>query len=282
MSYKAIVASIVTFIVALLTVLTFVVFGERITEGEVGVVLHPSGEKELLNKGFNLVGLGDKIVVYPTRIQTVETETTVATKDNKRVTLPVTYTYKVDTANVLQIVEDLGSKDIIAVQDTFLNNRINKVVKGTAEGFTILDLVGGNSSEASRVATERSIEELEDNGFIVEDIVFGIPEVDAKTQEAVDLQTQATQANALKQLENENAKLDADKKQIEAEANAKAKITEATADAEANRIRKESLTPELIQQQMIQKWNGVLPVVGGGSDSIINLPSSFIEGEKAE
>lgn len=277
---KGAIAGFLALLVAVVGVASAFIFGERITEGEIGVVLHPSGEKELLDRGFNIIGIGDKVVVYPTRIQTVETETTVATKDNKRVVMPVTYTYKVDSENVLQIVEDLGSKDIEAVQETFLNNRVAKVVKATAESFTILDLVGGNSSEAGRVATDKAVDELVDNGFVIEDVVLGIPEVDAKTQEAVDLQTQATQANALKQLENENAKLDAEKKQIEAEASAKAKITEATADAEANRIRKESLTPELIQQQMIQKWDGKMPMIqGGDSQPIIN----FSQGEaKAE
>lgn len=272
---KAIIAGVITLVLTVIGVSGLIIFGERITEGEIGVVLHPNGDKELLDRGFNLVGIGDKIVVYPTRVQTVSSETTVATSDNKRVAMPVTYTYKVDTENVLKIVEDLGSKDIEAVQETFLNNRIGKAVKSTAEEFTILELVGGNSSDASRVATDKAIAELQSRGFLVEDIILGVPEIDGKTQEAVDLQTQASQANALKRLENENAKLDAEKKQIEAESNAQAEITEAKANAEANRIRRESLTKELLQQQLIERWNGELPMIqGGNSQPIINMPST--------
>lgn len=43
----------------------------------------------------------------------------------------------------------------------------------------------------------------------------------------------------------------------------------AKAQADANRLIAESLTPELIQQQMYEKWNGQLPTVQAGSDSSI-------------
>lgn len=37
---------------------------------------------------------------------------------------------------------------------------------------------------------------------------------------------------------------------------------ECEADAQANRLRQQSLTPLLIQQQFIEKWNGALPTYG--------------------
>lgn len=38
---------------------------------------------------------------------------------------------------------------------------------------------------------------------------------------------------------------------------------------DANRLISQSLTPELIQQQMYEKWNGQLPTVQAGSDAPI-------------
>ena len=51
--------------------------------------------------------------------------------------------------------------------------------------------------------------------------------------------------------------------------NAEAKLIEAQAQADANRLISQSLTPELIQQQMYEKWNGQLPTVQAGSDAPI-------------
>lgn len=47
-------------------------------------------------------------------------------------------------------------------------------------------------------------------------------------------------------------------------------ISEAEAKAEANRILSESLTDEVLKQQMYKKWNGELPKVTGG-DTMIGL-----------
>lgn len=47
-------------------------------------------------------------------------------------------------------------------------------------------------------------------------------------------------------------------------------ISEAEAKAEANRILSESLTNEVLKQQMYEKWNGELPKVTGG-DTMIGL-----------
>ena len=45
---------------------------------------------------------------------------------------------------------------------------------------------------------------------------------------------------------------------------AQQKIVEATAQAEAQKLLQATLTPELIQQQAVTKWNGRLPEVVGG------------------
>ena len=44
-------------------------------------------------------------------------------------------------------------------------------------------------------------------------------------------------------------------------------ISEAEAKAEANRILSESLTDEVLKQQMYEKWDGKLPEVMTGSDN---------------
>jgi len=48
----------------------------------------------------------------------------------------------------------------------------------------------------------------------------------------------------------------------EAQGRANSLLIQARADAEANRLRQQSLTPTLIQQQFIEKWNGTLPQYG--------------------
>ena len=56
-----------------------------------------------------------------------------------------------------------------------------------------------------------------------------------------------------------------------AEADAKAKIMAAEAEAKANKKISESLTPELIEKQKIEKWSGDVPTVQGSSAPIIDM-----------
>ena len=271
---KGTIAGVVSLILAVFVVFYFIVFSERITQGEVGVKYSPNGETEVLDQPkLYFIGIGDRIVTYPTKLQVAETEVVVATSDDKRVTMPVKYEYKVDAANVLQIFKELGAKDIETVQASFLDNRIGKTVKSVSEKYTILDIRGGKSTEASAVALDEFSKAMKDQGFIVSDVNLGIPEIDKKTEEAISLQTQATQAQDLKKLELENAKLDAENKRIVAEGEAAKKLIEANAEAEANEILQQSISPELLQKEYIEKWNGVEPLVKGeGSSAILNMP----------
>lgn len=56
-----------------------------------------------------------------------------------------------------------------------------------------------------------------------------------------------------------------------AEAEAEAQRIAAEAEADANKKLAESLTPELIEKQKIEKWNGDVPQVQGSATPIINM-----------
>lgn len=280
-SIKRVMVSGAVFIVFAVIGVWLLVFSERITQGEVGVKYSPNGQTEVLDQPkLYFIGIGDKVVTYPTKLQVAETQVVVATSDDKRVTMPVKYEYKVDPTNVMQIFKELGAKDIETVQTSFLDNRITKVVKGVTEDYTILDIRGGKSTEASAIATDEFSKLMENEGFIISDVNLGIPEVDAKTQEAIDLQTQATQNQELKKLELENAKLDAQNKKIVAEGDAEQLLINAKAEAEANRIIQQSISSELLQKEYIEKWDGKESLVKGqGTSAILNLPEATLPAE---
>jgi hypothetical protein len=50
-------------------------------------------------------------------------------------------------------------------------------------------------------------------------------------------------------------------------------LIEAEAQAEANRKLAESITDDIINNKIIEKWDGKLPVVSGDSDTIIDFGS---------
>lgn len=93
---------------------------------------------------------------------------------------------------------------------------------------------------------------------------------------------QAQMAYETQQIENktavEKAEADAKVKVTEAQAEADAKLIEANAEAEANKTLEESLTSEILQEMLIDKWNGELPLVSGDSDMMLDI-SGIMEKE---
>jgi len=79
----------------------------------------------------------------------------------------------------------------------------------------------------------------------------------------------------------ELATTQAAKKIAEAEGDANSMVTRAQGESDANRIRQNSLTPQLLDlrriensRALIDKWNGQLPTVesGQGSGMMLQLP----------
>lgn len=57
-------------------------------------------------------------------------------------------------------------------------------------------------------------------------------------------------------------------------AEAEKKVVAAQAEAEANKLRTQALTPLILKQQWIEKWNGEIPTVVSGGNSGVFLDVS--------
>ena len=247
---KALVSTITIVAIILLGVFSFV---ERIPEGKVAVVYSPSGgAKEVLNPGWNLIGFGEKTTLYPTRVTIVESKITATTNDGKKVTMPVRYEMKVNKDKVLNIFKELGSQDIEQIQEGYLYNKIFKSAKDVVANYSVLDIYGTKTTEASAKITEQVAKASEDMGFIVTDVTLGSPEVDEVTQKAIDARVQAAQELELKKQQLENEKIEAEKKRVVAEGEAEKLLIAAKAEAEANEIKSKSITPEILKQMEME------------------------------
>jgi regulator of protease activity HflC (stomatin/prohibitin superfamily) len=98
-------------------------------------------------------------------------------------------------------------------------------------------------------------------GFIVQQLTSNLvyPE---SFKNAINAKNNAVQQALQAENQVKTAEAQAKIKVARAEGDAQAMITTAKAEAEANRLRQTTLTDNLLQQQFIQKWNGVLPQYG--------------------
>jgi regulator of protease activity HflC (stomatin/prohibitin superfamily) len=112
------------------------------------------------------------------------------------------------------------------------------------------DSIISNRERFEAGVQEKMIAFLEGEGFLMEQLTSGIQYPESITQ-AINAKNAAIQK--AQQAENELKVV---------EANARKMIVQAEAEARANELKQRTLSPLLIQQQFIEKWDGKTPLYG--------------------
>ncbi len=143
-------------------------------------------------------------------------------------------------------------------------------------------LVGERTDLAAQIEEELTQSLKKYNIEIVSTSIEDMDFTDAFTN-AVEEKQVAEQNRLRAQTEAETAKIEAEAaaevERIKAQAEADAQLIRAEAEAEANRLISESLTEEVLENKFIDRWNGELPLVNGGSSgNLLNIPLEDITG----
>jgi regulator of protease activity HflC (stomatin/prohibitin superfamily) len=182
----------------------------------------------------------------------VKSKVSVSTSDGKKVTMSARYEVKVDKAKVLKIFKELGSQNIEEIQEGYLYTKLFKSARETVSKFSLLDVYGTKTTEASSEITKDFAEKVAPLGFIIADVTLGTPEADPQTQAAIDERVKAAQTLEKLNLDKQIAQATAEKQKIEAEGIAAAEIEKARGQAEANKLMQQSITPELLTKMEME------------------------------
>ncbi|MDM5198049.1 prohibitin family protein [Fictibacillus enclensis] len=238
-------------------------FIEKVPNGYVGVVYSPNGgvQDDTLGQGWHLVGLFDKVTIYPVRMQTVNySNIQVATSDGKSVTIDFAYNYSIQPDKVVQVFNKFGPVEIEEIEGSYLRTRLWDAGRKAIAKYSVIDTYGEKSSEAATNVQKIFAEDVRQLGFNVNNLTLGVPKPDKSTQAAIDKRVEAAQELERKQIELKIAKAEAEKKQIEAKG-----------IADYNAIIKKSISKEVIQNKWIEKWDGKMPKATG-TNSLIQIP----------
>ncbi|MFK2827275.1 prohibitin family protein [Bacillus sp. B190/17] len=238
-------------------------FIEKIPNGYVGVVYSPNGgvQNETLGQGWHLVGLFDKVTIYPVRMQTVNyKDIQVATSDGKNVTVDFAYNYSIQPDKVVEVFNKFGPVPVEQIEESYLRTRLWDAGRKAIAKYSVIDTYGEKSSEAAVNVQNLFADDIGRLGFTVDNLTLGVPKPDKSTQAAIDKRVGAAQELERKQIELKIAKAEAEKKQIEAEGIAK-----------YNEIIRKSISKEVIQNKWIEKWDGKMPKATG-SNQLIEIP----------
>ncbi|MEH6945386.1 prohibitin family protein [Bacillus sp. JJ722] len=260
---RKVLGGIIVALVLVIGVAVTSLFIEKIPNGYVGVVYSPNGgvQEKTLGQGWHLVGLFDKVTRYPVRMQTVNyKDIQVATSDGKNVTIDFAYTYSIEPDKVVDVFNKFGPIEVEQIEDSYLRTRLWDAGRKGIAKYSVIDTYGEKSSEAAVDVQKIFSEDIGKIGFVVDNLTLGVPKPDKSTQGAIDKRVEAAQELERKQIELNIAKAEAEKKRIEAQG-----------IANYNEIIKKSISPQVIQNKWIEKWDGKMPKATG-SNQLIQIP----------
>lgn len=207
---------------------------------------------------------------YPTFVQRKEYNAFhVNTKDGAEFFMDPTLAYYIAKDKATSIFTTYRTK-LSSIEEGYMRTAIYEAYRICANRYTSDELM------ANRAQFETDVRAMVDKslgaeGFIVKEFTSRI-DPPQSLQAAIDAKNQAIQA-ALK-AENEIKAAEAQAKINVAKAEGDAMAMKIKADAEAyyNRTIAASLSPMIVQEDWIEKWDGKLPTYSGSGTPLISLP----------
>lgn len=254
---------------------------EVIGQGHAGVVYNRSHgvEETPIGQGWHVVSPFERVTEYTVATETVKGgDFSVQTKDGKPLTVNVAYDYMHELEKLPAIYDKFKGQKAETIQEGWLQTRLKKATLSVFSQYSVLE-VFQNQGEINAKIEEEFRKSVEPVGFLVDSVTLGSPTPDARTAEAIQAVVDASQKLEQLKIEQQQAEAQAEKAEIEARGKAEAMEIEANGIAKANQIIKQSLTTELIEYNTVEKWDGKLPQVTGGSTPMITLPKQAEEGK---
>jgi len=246
---------------------------ERIDAGHVGIKVNLYGSEKGVDDVTEVTGA---VWYNPFRTQIFETPTFVqnaiwtaderegssyneefklTTKDGMEIGLDISLNYLVSSGNAVAIFKKYR-KPLEEVANTVLRN-YTRDGYNTASSYFTAEEIYSNRRVFEDLADSLVSAILEPEGFTVENIVLvsavRLPKAIAKSIES---KVEAKQIALQKEGELQQTTADAEKKIEKARGQAESMKLLADAESYSYKKKQSSLTPLLIQQQFIEKWNG--------------------------
>ena len=304
---KGFVGSIVTAVIIVICLFVGFSCAKKVPAGYVGIVYSMNGgiSDEVLTQGWHIVSPTKEVTLYSIGIEQSyltagedgdskgDDSFEVPSSDGKGLNVDLTFTYRYDVNQVTDLFTRFKGQSGKEVRDSFIKPNIISWTKEVTAKYPVTDILGDERANLNIAVSDYIRDKFEPYGIIIENVSLIDINADDETRASVQRKVNAQQELELAQIEQktanvqaqkdkevalieaekekEVAEINAEKAKIKAEGDAEATKIKAEAEAEANAKIAKSLTPELIEKEKIDKWNGSVPVVDGSSTPIINM-----------
>lgn len=306
---KGFVGSIVLGVIIVIALIVGFNCAERVPAGYVGIVydMHGGVSDNVLTQGWHLVSPTKNVTLYSIGIEQSyltsrddgdspkDDSFEVPSSDGKGLKVDLTFTYRYDAEKVTSLFTRFKGQSGKEVRNSFIKPNIISWTKEVTAKYPVTEILGDERANLNTAVADYIKEKFEPYGIIIENVSLIDIDADEETRASVQRKVNAQQELELAQIEQktanvqaqkdkevalikaeqdkETAQISAEQAKIKAEGEAEATRIKAEAQAEANKLIAESLTPELIENNKINKWTGEVPKVSGSGATIVDIGS---------
>ncbi|BAZ21184.1 band 7 protein like [Kalymmatonema gypsitolerans NIES-4073] len=237
-----------------------------VNTGERGVVMRfGQVQNVILDEGIHpIMPIVTSVKKLSVRVQKTDIESQAGTKDLQTIKIAVSLNWHIEPTQVNKVYQRIRDQEQII--NAIILPAITEVIKAATPKKT-----------AEQILKERADLKAEiDNSIKLRLATYGLYTDDVSLVN-VSFSPEFAAAIEAKQIAEQQAK-QADYVALKAAKDAEAEVNRAKGQAEAQKLLRQNLTPQILQQQAIQKWDGHFPQVMGGSSALplinISPPSS--------
>jgi regulator of protease activity HflC (stomatin/prohibitin superfamily) len=231
--------------------------------GDRGVVLRFGEVNRVVDPGPHFkIPLAEEVVYMSVRVQKTTTKTEAASRDLQVVQTTMVLNYNLEPSKAGSMYSNIG----LNYNERVIDPAVKESFKAAAARYTAEELISKRETLKTEVRNYLR-DRLHIFGVVVVELSITDFEFSQEFNKAIESKQTAEQ-NALR------AKRDLERIKVEAEQ----KIASARAEAEALRLQRQVISPELIQLRQIEaqiraieKWDGKLPNVTGGAVPFIQV-----------
>jgi regulator of protease activity HflC (stomatin/prohibitin superfamily) len=238
-----------------------------VNAGERGVLMKFGQVQErILGEGIHLIiPLVHTVQKLSVRVQKQQISAEASSKDLQDVFTDVALNWHILPEEANAIFQQIGDEN--AVVERIINPAVEEVIKAVIAKYTAEEIIT-KRGEVKGGVDELLTARLANYHIGVDDISLVHVHFSQRFSDAVEA----------KQIAEQEAKR-AGFVVVKASKEAEAKVNLAKGEAEAQRLLRETLTPEVLHKQAVDKWDGKLPlVVGKGGIKMLDL-SKFVPAE---
>jgi regulator of protease activity HflC (stomatin/prohibitin superfamily) len=265
----------------------------KVPVGNVGVKVYLLGgskgvDVEELSPGRYWIGINEELYLFPTFTQNYtwtkapdetgneDESISFQTVEGLTVNADMGISYSIRPDKVSAIFQKYR-KGINEITDVYLRNMVRDALVTVASTRPIETVYGAGKADLISGTESMVRKQVEPLGITIERLYWaGDLRLPPNVTASINAKIQATQMAQQRLNEVEQAKAEAEKVRQTASGEADGKLIIATAEAKAIRIKADALAQnaKLVEWSAIEKWDGHMPQITGGSVPFVNIPGT--------